>query len=402
MLKGFFKKLSGDFVLSVSAAVIFNAVIQFVLYPYLTNKMGTESFGTVIYLLAVISVMGAFGSAANYSRMVVSTKKGCTNGDYNRFFAAVLGISAVVSAVALVSLKSFTPAAFAGYTVLMFATVLRYYGDVEYRLSCNFKGCFVFYILIAIGYLAGVATYGLTDSWQVTMLLGEVAALAYVGIKGKIFKPPFFEKSENYKGNKKSVWALTAANLVQTIILNADRILVMLLIGSVQVTVFYVAGLVGKITALVTVPLEGLVISYLNKYEDKLSLKLFAGFCGGIAALIALLTGGSVLGSYILVPFMYPEVYESARPLFLIANLGQVLFFSSTLIVTFVLKIAGEKIQMLLNLVYLAIFAAVIIPCAVFGGLEGLASGIAAVNLLRCLAASVYGIKKLKIKHPQA
>ncbi len=396
MIKGLIKRLGADLILSVSAMVIFNGVIQFALYPYLTDKMGADSFGTVIYLLAVISVMGAFGAAANYSRMVVSARRKCTNGDYNRFFLSVLPIVLAVSAVALVALKSFSPLYFVGYSLLMFATVLRYYGDVEYRLSCNFKGYFIYYMLIAAGYLAGVAAYTLTESWLVAMLLGECAAIFFVALRGKIFKAPFLIKSENYKENTKSVWALTAANLVQTVILNADRILVMFFVGSLEVTVFYVASLVGKIVALITVPLEGLVISYLNKYEDKLSYKLFLGFSGGFALLAAVMTGGSVLASHILVPLMYPEVYETAKSLFLLANLGQVLFFTSTVLITFVLKIAGEGSQLVMNLIYLGVFAAVVIPCVAVWGLSGLAWSIAAVNLMRCAAITVYGLYKLK------
>jgi alcohol dehydrogenase class IV len=65
MIKKLLGKLGTDFLLSVSAVVLFNGVIQFVLNPYLSEQMGAEKFGTVIYLLAIISVMGAFGTAAH-------------------------------------------------------------------------------------------------------------------------------------------------------------------------------------------------------------------------------------------------------------------------------------------------------------------------------------------------
>ena len=165
MIKKLLGKLGTDFLLSVSAVVLFNGVIQFVLNPYLSEQMGAEKFGTVIYLLAIISVMGAFGTAANYSRMVVSAKRGCSNGDYNRYFAAVAFIVLGVSAVGLVALKSFSLTYFISYSALMFLTILRYYGDVEYRLSCRFKGYFVYYLLIAVGYVIGVLIYGFTKSW---------------------------------------------------------------------------------------------------------------------------------------------------------------------------------------------------------------------------------------------
>lgn len=399
MIKKLLSKLGTDFLLSVSAVVLFNGVIQFVLNPYLSEQMGAEKFGTVIYLLAIISVMGAFGTAANYSRMVVSAKRGCSNGDYNRYFAAVAFIVLGVSAVGLIALRSFSPLYFISFSALMFLTILRYYGDVEYRLSCNFKGYFFYYLLIAVGYVIGVLTFRFTRSWVVAMLIGEALAILFVGISGKIFKPPFFKKSENFKECTKSAWTLVPANLVQTVILNADRILVMLFIGSQEVTMFYVATLVGKIVALVTVPLEGLVISYLNKYEDKISYKLFLGFSGGAAALAAVMVAASTVASHILIPFMYgDEIYIAASPYFIVANAGQVFFFISTVLITFVLKISGESSQLAMNLIYLAVFAAVVIPAVIFGGLWGLAYAIAAVNLFRIVFIITYGLIKLKKK----
>ncbi len=402
MLKNLLKKLGGDFILSVSAIVIFNGVIQFLLNPYLTEQLGAEKFGTVIYLISLISVVGAFGLAANYSRMLVSAKRECSNGDYNRYFLIIAGVVIAVSAVGLVALKSFEPMYFIGYAALMFMTILRYYGDVEYRLSCNFKGYFVFYLLIAVGYIVGILLFRFTRSWVITMLIGESLAILFVGIRGKIFKPPFFEKSANFKENTRSVWTLVPANLVQTVILNADRILVMFFVGSYDVTVFYVATLVGKIVALVTVPLEGLVISYLNKYEDKISYKLFLVFTGGAAALAAVMIGASTVASHILIPFMYPdEVYQAASPYFIVANAGQVLFFVSTVLITFVLKISGENSQLVMNIIYLVSFAAVVIPCIAIWGLWGLAWSVAGVNLMRVVLVSVYGLIKLK-KRPAA
>ena len=266
----------------------------------------------------------------------------------------------------------------------------------RYRLSCNFKGYFIYYILIAVGYIAGVLTYRFTQSWIVAMFIGEALAVLFVALDGKIFKPPFFKKSESYSANTRSVWALVAANLVQTVILNADRILVIFFVGSYEVTVFYVATLIGKIVALVTVPMEGLVISYLNKYEDRLSYKFFLGFVGGFVALSAVMVAVSTVASHILIPFLYPEIYAEAKPYFIVANAGQVLFFASTVLITFVLKISGENSQLVMNIIYLAVFAVTVIPCIAVWGLWGLAWSIVAVNLLRVVLISVYGLKKLK------
>jgi hypothetical protein len=120
-------------------------------------------------------------------------------------------------------------------------------------------------------------------------------------------------------------------------------------------------------------------------------------FTGGAAALAAIMIGASTVASHILIPFMYPEdVYQAASEYFIVANAGQVLFFISTVLITFVLKISGESSQLVMNLIYLVTFAAVVIPCIAIWGLWGLAWSVAGVNLLRVVLVSVYGLIKLK------
>ena len=56
---GFFKKLSKDFLFSVLALIIYNGALQLVIYTGIKSVVGADAFGTVLYLISVVSIMGA-------------------------------------------------------------------------------------------------------------------------------------------------------------------------------------------------------------------------------------------------------------------------------------------------------------------------------------------------------
>ena len=73
---------------------------------------------------------------------------------------------------------------------------------------------------------------------------------------------------------------------------------------------------------------------------------MFAGVMVILLACAIVFTCGSVLGSYIIIPFLYnSQVVEAASKLFWIANAGQVFFFLSNTMMVVVLRFATEKYQ---------------------------------------------------------
>ena len=94
---GLFKKASKDFIFSVLALIIYNGVLQLLIYPEIEQRVGADAFGTVLYLISAVSVMGAgFGTAASYSRMMAKKNREETNGDYNAFLLIIAVMSVPV------------------------------------------------------------------------------------------------------------------------------------------------------------------------------------------------------------------------------------------------------------------------------------------------------------------
>ena len=387
---------SRDLFFSVLALMVYNGVLQLFIYPGLNDGMGAEAFGTVLYLLSVISIMGAgFGTAASYSRMVAKKERTEKNGDYNLFILIVSGISLILCFFSLLALKELSAALYIQVLLLMTVTVIRYYSDVEYRMNIRFVDYFFFFIAVSAGYVVGLILYPYTHNWVLTIFLGEISGIIYTVVRGHIFRRPFTALSQAYKENLKSAFVISASNLLSALVLNSDRILLRLVVGAREVTVFYTASLIGKIVALLTTPLNGVIISYFTGYDLKLKKRLFSLICfmSVVGSLILALICTFV--SKLFVKIMYPDVFEEAGKFFYMANLGQILYFVSGTLMVIVLSFTSEKFQLYINIFYGCVFMAIIIPMTCLFGLEGLAIGLVVVNVLRLLATAVCGLRHL-------
>lgn len=390
------KGITADLIYSVLGLVVMHGVIQFVLYPVLNNDMGAEQFGTVLTLISIISVMGAtFGTAANYARMVSFQKNRAVKGDYNRFLLVVVLLAIPVALIGYMMLGDGIVWHGICYFVLMAVTIIRYYADVEFRLNISYKKFFIYYALIAAGYLVGIVLFKFSGFWAMAMIVGETAAVCFVIIKGNIFTRPVFERSECVQDNLKTFLMLSGTELIAVLILNADRFLLKILVGSTAVTVFYTATLIGKMISLISVPLNSVVIGHLARYKGELKKRTFVGICLGSIGLALIINVLCTVASYVFVGIMYRDVYEYAKEYFFIANLGQILYFISNTLTVVLLRFAKEKYQLYINVIYLVAFLVVALPMTYVYGIVGLSWALVIVNVLKILAIMMIGKGKL-------
>ena len=387
-----------DFIYGTAGLIAMNGVMQFVVTPFLNNKLGPASCDRFLFFMALVGFMAsAFGSGANYARMTISTRRESTNGDYNIFLVLVAGISIIVTIVGMNLLHIRSLTTFILVFFVMIATVLRYYSDVEYRLTTSYGRFFIYYMLIACGYLIGLALFPVTKSWQIIILFGECLALFFVFTKGSIYKGKLWERSKNFKENIKTMFSLSCAYGLSDFVSYTDRILIPLFAAEGASTTFYVATLVGKIVALLTTPLNGVIIGHLSKYQGKITKKMFSVITLALVGVAMIVIGASMVASHILVPFLYPDLYEEASKLFFVANASQVCFFLSNTMMVIVLRFTHEKYQLYLGIIYAALFFVIVLPAIMWFGLWGIAYGLLIINSLKFFiitAMGFYGIRK--------
>ena len=390
------KGVSRDLIDSMLGLIAMNGVIQLLLYPCFQRQLGTDKFGQVLTLLSIVSIMGStFGVAANYSRMVAKTKNIDCNGDYNRFLLYIAVLCIPVSLAGLMWLGNGSVLMFLGFLALMIVTVLRYYSDVEFRLNVNYRGFLLYYILISVGYIVGIILFPVTHSWIAAMLIGEAMAVGFVVIKGSLYRKPVFKKSDYYKGNMKSLIILSLTELIAAVILNADRLMLQAIAGGVAVTIFYAATLVGKMISLVSMPLNGVIMGHLARFNGKLKGSTFLKLC------MAVIAGGAVLNvfcvgvSMVFVMIMYPDIYSDVKPYLWVANAGEIYYFLSNTLTVVLLRFSDEKYQLYINIVYMIMFVVLAVPMTFVWKIWGMAWALLIVNLIKIVAVMIVGKMKL-------
>ncbi len=386
------KSLSKDFLYSMLGIVVMNAVLQLLIYPFLTRELGTEIFGNVLSLISLIAIMGGtFGTSTNYSRMLLRVKNKDTNGDYNRFFLYVAFITIVVAIAGLKWLHITDIRMYIGYCVLMFATIIRNYADVDFRLEVNYKGYCLYYVLLSLGYLVGILLFHVSGSWIITLLIGEGVAIAYVCARKNIFSGELFQRSEYYRDAMQSILPLAVTQLIAMAVLHSDRIILQQFCNGTAVTIFYVATLLGKIISLVSTPLNSVIIGHLSQYKGGMDKKIFRRLCWGSVPFALLINIICTLVAVVFVKVIYPELYDAVSPYLWLANLGQVFFFVSGILTVILMRFASEKYQLIINVIYFVIYLCVAIPFTIQWNIWGIAWATVIGNLLRIVLIAAFG-----------
>lgn len=387
-----------DFVYSVGAIAILNLIIQLVLYPILDRKLGDAKFGAALSLLAVVSITAnSVGSAANYSRLVSQKRLNPSNGDYNLFLLLGGFLSAVVGVVYLYLTDILSVTSAVCVVILMLVTTFRYYSDTEFKLQGSSLKYFFFYCSVAVGYLFGLLVYRLLGEWSLALTTGEVFGILFAVLFSGLYKAPL-RPSVAFGAVWKSAGLLLLSNLITNLTLNADRLILQVLESDLTVSVYYTASLFGKIIALLSVPLNAVIISYLVRYEKGLTKKLWTYFCLASGAVSVLALGGCLIGSYIMLPFLYPTLYPAAKAILFPAILSQIFYFVSGVLLIVLLRFRGEKKQMLVNLAYGILFFALTVWGTLTYGLTGFVWTSTVANALRCVFAVVWGFIPPKTK----
>ena len=403
-----------DTFLGVVGLVFMNAVLSVLVYPFLKDRfvlefgetLGAELHGKVLFYTSIMNLLaGTFGSAANYARLkVLSQEKKTVNGDYNVFLMISFLFVAVLTIIAALVKGDSANTSIVLIIILIFATVVRYYADVEFRLTLRYGHFCLYYVVIGAGYLLGMLLFTWTKNWVLVFLPGEFFGLIYVMIFGRVLRRPVLETSPDYKKHLGIMASLALAFFLSDFVGQSDRLLFPLILpegGDAMTSLYYSASLVGKMMSLLSTPLNGVLMGHLSNEDGEISRKNFVKIILLMIAVFVLVTVVAVVGSHIFVLWRYPDNYEAVKDLFILANAGQVLFFVCNTLSVIVLRYTHPRNQMIASGAYIVAFFAITVPLIKVFGIYGMAYGILIVNTLKFVLFAILGIVGVK-KQPQA
>ncbi len=390
-MKSKIKSFLTDSMWSICALVLVNVATQFIVYPAWSRYFNEEVYGNVVYIMGIINIFAvSCGMGFNYARMVGSVEGKTKNGDYNILLAVVTAVSMLLCYIIVrVTVGSMSLADSVCMILLAGATLVRYYSDVDYRLNTNYKGYFLYYLIISIGYGIGIGIFTVTHIWALALLPGELMGLLFVAYGGEIYKRPFFKATQNFHSVLTKSSTLIATNLISNVIFNSDRLLLQNLIGGSAVTTYYLASLIGKTMSLITTPLNSVVIGYLAKFKGKLQRKAVAFITGFTIAAIVVITAATYIGSYILISLLYPQYFDSVKSYFILGNLAQVIYFTTNVVTTVLLRFVDTKYQLWIYGSYGITFVVFCIPATLAWGFNGFCYSLLLVNVIRYIFSIV-------------
>ena len=157
------KKIINDMLLNLIAAAIPIAILQLVILPALSDRMGSNEYGLTITMLSVFNMIpGLLGNVLNNIRLLYENKY--RENQYIGDFQIILLIMCVLNAVAMIVLTIYYEKDLKAIDLLLillisFLWLLKEYYIVAFRIQINYKAIVLNNLIMVIGYGIGFVLY---------------------------------------------------------------------------------------------------------------------------------------------------------------------------------------------------------------------------------------------------
>ena len=387
------KKVILDFIYNFLASMIMTVITQLITYPYLAKIFSADEYGQMLITISIVNIITAmFGNTLNNLRLIRQNKYENEKivGDYNFLLTFVT----VLAFVLMIGICRFYFKYSTIYTLLIsiitILGVIRNYAVVAYRIIINFRKIMLSNLCIGIGYVIGIVTTKFCLNWTIPFLFGEVFGCIYVLFTTDILREPL-RKTCLFQSSISKYCILIGTSFMANTINYLDRLLIYPVLGGEMVSTYTVAAFFGKCLGILVSPLSGVLLSYYSKKNFKITQKLFwiINICGIICAFMFYIVS-YFLSDYV-TAFLYPTLYENARPYIRIANLAAVIGILANLSNPIILKFADTKWQMVLQIVYGIVYFGLSAFSLGKFGLYGFCYAVIAANLVRLVLIYIVG-----------
>ncbi len=305
------KKLISDIIYSFFSSALPVVVLQFVVQPMVSDRVGEELFGEILTIIGVVNIfLGMFGTPLNNTRLLEdgSYKE---KGDFQIILYASVAISIVLQYVCL-ALYGFK-LDFLSHIILTlynaFSIVVVYLA-AELRIHLCYGKILISKVLQTIGYCIGFGLFCLSDRWEYVFLFGSICELGYLLVFTNIWKEPF-KRTSKMKGTLGRYSVLILSTAMYLIITYADRLIIYPNFGGNEVATYYSATIIGKAITMITGPLGSVMLTYTAKMQqiNRKQYSMIVLFTA-VAATVGFIV--SQIMSKPLIGFLYPNTLPDA------------------------------------------------------------------------------------------
>ena len=337
------KKIAKDTVYTILSLCVYNLVLQVIVYPYLCKQVGDVYFGKIVYYLSFVSLFSVSVGQSVGDEHLIFSRRGML------VFPEVLKMLCILGVFAFLSFGLYT--FFTGE--LISCTILRVYTAACFKIQKKFGGFFLYYCILSAGCAAGLV-FSSEKLWYFCFMLGEVCALLFTFLYCRSLF--IMKKSDGISSFKKETLFLFLAYFVYAASLNFDRILIGRLMHDSDVSLYYVSSLMGKSVTLVIAPLNTILLSYGSKLIKDMSVKKYLKIVFGLICMVGAIFIFAYFANILFVHLFYNQLYEDAKPHFVLITASQIILFLPSMLLTLLLLLGDSKWQTIIQSIYAVSF----------------------------------------------
>lgn len=352
------KKVTSDFILRISSSVLTTFANQIVLLPVLAKLYDNETYGFILTLIGIMNIIaGTLGNSLYSTRLIVNSRYEEENktGDFNRLtaLATILGM-VVMGAVAIFmdGISVLTAILLIPVTAIY---TLNAYLTVWYPVKLQFRKSLVHSIVVSLGTLLGVVLVYLTKTWTLAYLATSIAGLVFVLRKTEILKEGF-GKTTLLSFTTKKWGILIVTTLLVNVVTYLDRLVLYPLLGAEAVSTFSTATYFGKALSVLAMPIAGVMLSYYAQRNFGMTRKRYWAINGACGVILGLFIVFSLLMGKWVTGLLFPTLIDTAGPYIFIGNLSAALAALVQIVQTAAMKYAKTGWQLVVQIVYLAVY----------------------------------------------
>lgn len=376
-----------DMGLNICAVGFPIAMLQLVVYPYLSRRIDTDSYGLMITMYSAwMVVSNSLGNVLNNIRLLHANEyeEKQITGDFNIFLRRWEVINLVVIlALTIYYIQGFNIIDIIFSLLIASCIFLKAYIEVGFRIRLNYRSILINGLLQGTGFLLGMIVFSITGAWQFVFLFGFLFSMTYSAVRTGLLKEPCVRTEFYHKVSRESI-QYTFATFSNSLMSYADKMVLYPLMGGHSVSVYYTATILGKIVSMLTGPITSVVLSYISKWNQKnrnvFSKVLLSGMLLAVLGyFITLSISRPVLA------LLFPQWVQEVMQLLPLTTATIVIQTLNAFLNPFVLKFYDIKWQIVINMSSASVYFLGALALWYFYGITGFCIGTICGQLVKTL-----------------
>ena len=345
------KKVLIDVVLNITAAAVPIAILQLFIYPHVAPIVGSDEYGLMVTIYSVwIMISNSLGNVLNNIKLLTYSdyQKNNEEGDIALLLRQWIGLSSViVFFVIWVYCGDYSFAHVVVGTVVAALILLKAYLEVGFRIKLNYYSILINNLLLGLGYGIGYVLFTFTGIWELIFLIGYGLSCIFCAIKTDLLKEKA-QRTSMHEKVKKDSYSLVISAIITNLINYADKLVLYPLMGGTAVSIYYTATIIGKITGMITGPINSVILSYISRWDNSkinfFSKVIVIGcFVASFGYIATLLLAKPVIG------YLFPQWLDEVMEIIPLTTITIMLNVFTSILQPFVLKYCNIQWQIIIS-----------------------------------------------------